>query len=377
MIDDYNYTLLKKITDSFEHISRESLENIHVWACQHILEPQKKMFMLISEFGIPAQNIHIIGKIYSTNFEVLEELQKFGFEAIQPEFDLNHPFDEQHKANCQRMFDAFLRTSKAGDRAIVLDDGAELLNIFNINKKKINKEVNIIGIEQTSSGFRKLEKESLKFPVINVARSIIKLDKESPLIARLGCDRINDVISKYSIVEPRILIVGLGPIGNNVLLTLKEEGYLVFGHDTIFDSETEIVSLILKNNINILIGATGNNILSEQQLLELKSHITDRIYLISMSSSDREFSASFIRKKGSVDNNIHSDTIWKNLVLVNNGFPITFKGKRYESTPLEIEKTIALLFGSVLYAVNFNFGESEFVDVPKKITDIIQLYESD
>jgi len=370
MIDDYNYSLLDKITDSFQNSSRDSLENVHIWACQHILEPQEKMFILLSKFGIPAKNIHISGKIYSTNFEVLDELEKLGFETLQPTFDFTRTFDEQHKENCHNFFESFIQMNKTDDRVIVLDDGAELLNIFN-NSDKINSK-NIIGIEQTSSGFRKLENEKLKFPIINVARSAIKLDKESPLIARLGCDRINDVIKKYNISEPKILVVGLGPMGNNVLLILKEEGYLVLGHDTIFDQKTDILDLILKNKINVLIGATGNSILSEEQILKLESTINNEIYFISMSSADREFPSSFLRKNGKLDKSIHGDSVWNKIVLINNGFPITFKGKRYESTPLEIEKTIALLYGSVLYATNANLTTSELIDVPQQITDIIQ-----
>jgi S-adenosylhomocysteine hydrolase len=372
MINDYDYPLLQRITDFFQHNSKESIKNVHIWACQHILEPQEKMFVLISEFGIPVKNIHILGKIYSTNFEVLDDLQKLGFQVTQPEFDFTCTFDEQHKESCQKLFESFMQTNKTGDRAIILDDGAELLNIFNTYREKINPRIDIIGIEQTSSGFRKLEKENIKFPVINVARSAIKLNKESPLIAQLGCDRINDVIKKYNISEPRILVVGLGPMGNNVLLILKEEGYFVMGHDTIFDSKAEIVGLIVKNKINVLIGVTGSNILSEQQIQELESKITDGLYLISMSSSDREFSASFLRKNGKFDKNIHGDSVWRKVVLINNGFPITFKGKHYESTPLEIEKTIALLYGSVLYATTGDLDEQGFIDVPKQIDDIIQ-----
>lgn len=371
MIEDYNYPLLGRVTDYFQNTSTKSLENVHIFACQHILEPQEKMFILLSKFGIRPQNIHILGKIYSTNFEVLDELKKIGFETEQPAFDFTRSFDEQHKESCNKIFESLVKTNKRDDRVIVLDDGADLLNIFNNNLGRLNSQ-NIIGIEQTSSGFRKLEKEKLNFPIINVARSVIKLDKESPLIARLGCDRINDVIKKYNISEPRILVIGLGPMGNNVLLILKEDGHSVVGHDTIFDKETNILDLILQNKINVLVGATGNSILSEGQALKLEAGIKNEIYFISMSSADREFPASFLRKSGKLDKSIHGDSAWNKIVLVNNGFPITFKGNRYESTPLEIEKTIALLYGSVLYATDANLTTDELMEVPEQITNIIQ-----
>lgn len=373
MINDYDYPLLDKITDSFGVSSRKSLKNTYILACQHILEPQEKMFVMLSEFGIPTENFSILGKIYSTNFEVLQELQKEGFKVIQPNFDLTRTFDEQHKENCNNLFDSFNQIKKDCKRLIVVDDGAELLNKLN---REFNSGIEIIGIEQTSSGFRKLENQTLKFPVINVARSAIKLNKESPLIARLGCDRINDSIKKYHIAEPRILVVGLGPMGNNTLQILKEEGYSVFGHDAVSGSGAEIVELILKNKINVLIGVTGSNILSEKQIQELESDLSENLHLISMSSSDREFPSAFIRMNSKLDNNTHGDSVWKRIVLINNGFPITFKGKRYESTPIEIEKTIALLYGSILYAATSDINVPGLIDVPKQVTEVIQANES-
>ena len=51
------------------------------------------MFQMIIESGIPSQNIHVLGKIYSTSFEVLAEFQKLGIDADQPDFDLRKSFD--------------------------------------------------------------------------------------------------------------------------------------------------------------------------------------------------------------------------------------------------------------------------------------------
>lgn len=367
----YDYPLLNKITDLFKDQSKEALRKVYICGCQHILEPQGKMFELLSDFGIPKDNIYILGKIYSTSTEIFNELKIDGFNVEQPLFDLKNSFDAQHVANCLNLYSLFIKNVPEGSQIVVIDDGADMLNIFNKNFSDIKNKFNIIGIEQTSSGFRKLEKEQLNFPVINVARSPIKLDKESPLIARLGCDRINDVIKSYSIDEPRILVIGLGPMGNNVQLILKEEGYFVIGHDTNLNAQDEIVDLVKENSINIIVGVTGTSLITEEQVKRLSEIIPKKLYLISMSSSDREFPSSFLRQ-GSLENSlIHSDAQWENIILVNNGFPITFKGKRYESTPLEIERTIALLYGSTLYASLNTISENGFVEVPEIVTDAI------
>lgn len=370
-IGSYDYPLLNKITTLFKDQSKEALDKVYICACQHILEPQGKMFELLLDFGIPKSNIYILGKIYSTSTEIFNELKIDGFNVEQPQFDLKNSFDTQHVANCLNLYSSFIKSVPEGGRIIVIDDGADMLNIFNKNFNDIKNKFQIIGIEQTSSGFRKLEKEQLNFPVINVARSPIKLDRESPLIARLGCDRINDTIKSYSIVEPRILVIGLGPMGNNVQLILKEEGYFVIGHDTNLNTQDEVVSLVRENNINIIIGVTGTSLITEEQVKRLSEIVSEKLYLISMSSSDREFPSAFLRQESPQNALTHSDAQWKNIFLINNGFPITFKGKRYESTPLEIERTIALLYGSVLYASLNKMDENGFVEVPKIVSDAI------
>jgi S-adenosylhomocysteine hydrolase len=372
MKDSYNYPLLKAITDAFPK-QKDSFKDVHICACQHLMEPQEKMFALLSEFGIPKENIHMIGKIYSTSSEILKELQDSSFDAQQPVFDPSVSFDDQHRENCEDLFSKLLGKLAETSTVIIIDDGGELLNVFNDRKDKLPSSIKIIGIEQTSSGFRKLENKPVSFPIINVARSKIKLDKESPLIARLGCDRIEDVIRQYNIAEPRILVVGLGPMGNNTMLILQEAGYFVTGHDTAFHSEKDLTDFMIENRINMVVGVTGKNILTSEQITKLDKKISNKIYFISMSSSDREFPATFLRKDATQsDEGVHGDIHWKNITLINNGFPITFKGKRYESTPIEIEKTIALLYGSALYACSSKITTTGFIDVPEVVTDVIE-----
>jgi hypothetical protein len=372
----YNYPLLKQVSQLFSSNKANNLEDVYICACQHLLEPQEEMFNLISNFGIPRKNIFIFGKIYSTNNEVLSELKEDGFNVIDLEFDPNISFDEQHQDNCKRIFQEFVNFVKPSSRIIVLDDGGELLKIANEEYELLQKKGIVIGVEQTSSGFRKLENTKMHFPVINVARSSTKLIKESPLIAHLGCTRIVDVFNQYEIKESRILVVGLGPIGSNVFSILNNKGYFIIGHDSAFDSESEIVNLVKDNHINVIVGATGSNIVDEHVLTEINQNLAYKVYLISMSSSDREFPALHIRRQGVIPEKIHSDIFWNNIVLVNNGFPITFKGSRHESTPEEIEKTIALLYGSVLSGMfTDQTYDRGFIDVPSEIIDIIETHD--
>ncbi len=375
MNDSYPYSLLDAISELYKD-QKGSYNDVFILACQHLLEPQAKMFELISAFGIPKENIYIFGKIYSTSNEIVNELDRDDFKVSKPIFDPIISFDIQHAKNCKNELKDFLSSIKSPSRIIILDDGGELLKTVNDSFDSMPKNVPVVGIEQTSSGFRKLEHSVLHFPIFNVARSAIKLIKESPLIAEFGCNRIVDVIAQYSISEPRILIVGLGPIGSNVISILADKNYFTVGYDVAYHEQSELIDLIKKDNINIVIGATGQNILSENQLQEIKNILDHDLYLISMSSADREFPASYIRKNGVHSSEIHADTVWDNLVLINNGFPITFKGKRYESTPQEIERTIGLLYGSTLEAMIADMnGIVGFIEVPAKVIEVLENYE--
>jgi hypothetical protein len=371
----YDYSLLQEITKHFE-LKKSSFEKVYILACQHILEPQLKMFQLLSDFGIPKQNIQIFGKIYSTSNEVLEELSVDGFNVSQPFFDPSVTFDIQHEKNCKNEFDKFISSVPSSSKIIILDDGGELLKVVNEEFNAIPQDTSVIGIEQTSSGFRKLEHSQVNFPIFNVARSVVKLIKESPLIANLGFNRMIDVFKQYSIVDPRILIVGLGPIGSSMLSVFNQKEYFTLGYDIAHHDKSELIDLIKNNNVNVVVGITGSNILNEIQLQEIKDGLSNKLFFVSMSSADREFPAVYMRENGTVSAEIHGDVVWENLILINNGFPITFKGNRYESTPQEIERTIGLLYGSTLEAItNSEIKQLGFIDVPESVNDILEKHE--
>ncbi len=371
--DNYNYPLLELVKNYFTNSTKGDIQNVYILACQHILLPQFKMFKMISDFGVPKSNIFILGKIYSTSNDVLTEMIDEGFNCIQPKFNRSKTFDESHSTNCKNLLSTSLKKMSHPSKIIILDDGGELLRIVNDGFISTNT-CEIVGIEQTSSGFRKLENIKLNFPIYNVARSNIKLTKESLIIADLGVRRIGKVISNYKIQSPRIMIVGLGPLGKSIKKILDNAGYITLGYDNLIHGEHSLVDLIIDQKINVVIGVTGVNVLSEQMIEKIQDQIDYNLYLISMSSSDREFPVVYIRK-GFNSEEIHADVTMGKVILINNGFPITFKGMRFESTPQEIERTIALLFGSVVDAVINTRQETGFVNLPTELSNIINDFE--
>jgi len=350
---DYNYPLLQRVFGYFKHIPH-NVKGVYLVCCQHLLEPQLRMFEFLIDFGFEPDKIIVLGKAYSTNNEILKELKNKKVKVFQPEFS-GESFDKEHKNNC----DMILKQIPKETRIIILDDGAELITSFSKNKNVL------FAVEQTSSGFRKLENKKIDFPIINVARSDTKLIQESPFIARLCFERIKDYLQDQKINNPSILVVGLGPIGEAVREIFKQNYFSIQGFDIKY-GHGDLIKMILEMRPDIVIGATGSPILIQKDIEKISS-FDKRVHFISVSSSDREFPVSFFRK----NKEIHEDVTYKNITFVNNGFPITFKGNRYEGTPMEIEKTICLLGGSVIYGATHNIKNKGFVNVPEELEKLI------
>jgi len=350
---DYPYPILEKVFEYYNKIPHKVGE-IFLVGCQHLLEPQMKMFEYLIKFGFNPKKIIMLGKAYSTNNEIVEELNKIGIQAIQPKFSgIN--FDEEHRENCRMLFN--LVNSDA--EIVIMDDGAELIRTFVGSGRRIN-----FGVEQTSSGFRLLKDNDLGFPVFNVARSATKLNQESPLVARHLCERIFNYFQSKNILNPNILIVGLGPIGEAILEVLKEHNLLVEGFDIKY-GHSDLLTKICDLKPNVIIGATGSTIITKEDLETIS--LTHDVFLISASSSDREFPVvSFRDNQG-----VHEDVIYKNFIFVNNGFPFSFMGNRHEMTPMEIEKTMCLLSGSIMHGVVKGAHGSGLLEIPKELEDII------
>ena len=342
--------LLQFVSNQYQDVA---LDKTLVIACQHILGTTFNLFEELFEKGLKPQNVFIIGKCYSTNKETFDLFKKTGVNISDYSvmFDSHISFDEQFKSYIEE----FLKNIQSSidlnsfDKIIILDDGGYLITFSNDFLKDFS---NVVGIEQTSSGYEKIKSIQTNFPVINIARSKAKLEIESPFIAEISVEKIEEYLLKYKITNPNILIVGVGYIGIAISILLKNK-YKVSCCD-ILQQKCDFGG-DYKNHLNefdLIIGATGTSAILPQEFGILKNGVL----LASVSSSDREFSAVYLRQLVKKVENCHEDIKINGITLLNCGFPINFNdGKQHIVIPEKIQITRALLLAGVFEAVTNKF----------------------
>jgi hypothetical protein len=360
--------------------SQDSWENTLIICVQHIVKSTVSMFSSIIKRGLSPQNLCILGKCYSTRPSALAQLQSMGVNAsdLSLAFNSQTDFDTQFKAHVKKFADLELsnRDLSRYERIIVLDDGGELLCYM--NTLTLLEEIDVVGIEQTTAGYRKLERSNLKFPVINLARSAAKLDYESPIIADLVWQSIQEALIGQNKQIERILILGKGSLGSYVYSKVCNQYDTDFFDKKIPSNTPEQGILNSLHMFDLIIGCTGTNVFGNDGLPAIKHGAV----LASASSGDREFNAIAVR--GSLPaytfchKHIHSK---HGFTLLNSGFPVNFSD-RYESIdPPSLQLTRALLCCGLFQGLNLlnsAYSQSKspgFIDLSvPHATNIIEEY---
>jgi hypothetical protein len=142
---------------------------------------------------------------------------------ICPSSQQFHPdksYDSQYTKNIQNFVKQRVNKILASQcrRLIIVDDGGELIEVIQhlVKNGVLPSTMEIIGVEQTSSGFRKLQGSDLIFPVVNVARSDAKLYLESSIIADSIIKNLWKDFSTINFKPTRALILGRGAIGAKI-----------------------------------------------------------------------------------------------------------------------------------------------------------------
>ena len=251
------------------------------------------MFQSLYRLGVKPENISLIGKCYSSCKEVYEEMLKDGIDVCAGSlfYSSHHPFDDFFDQKIQSFLSERLSdlSSDSYDHIIVLDDGGKCIKYLSEN---LPNNVSIVAIEQTSSGYEAIRSCHLTFPVINVARSPVKLSLESPMIAQAAAERLYKSLKERDLAFEQALIIGGGAIGQAIKEKLSPDmSVFIYDKDeSISDCAGELPNIL--QDFRLIIGCTGTTSIPQH----LHSSLSAGTALVSVSSSDREFDSLLFEK---------------------------------------------------------------------------------
>lgn len=324
-------------------VSSDKLANCYIIGVQHLLPTTLLMFQALIEKGLKPENISLIGKCYSTDLQTFQAMKDLGIDVCDSsvEFDSHQAFDTQFKNNIH-MFITERKArlnSSSYDRIVILDDGGELLEDV---ENYLTRTENVIGMEQTSSGYNKLKNKSHIIPIINMARSKAKLEIESDYIILNSISKVYDYLREANKSPEKILIIGNGAVGAALYKHLSQF-YKVARFDA-DPSKSEVGTSLEKviGDYDLIIGCTG----ASSVLAHHYPYIKKGAVLVSFSSSDREFDALYLRKKVKKTSDCFKHIECNGITILNCGFPIYFT--RYEVDRAEFTQFIrSLILSSI------------------------------
>lgn len=340
-----------------------NFENVIFVCGQHLLNTTVSLFEFLIRLGAKPENIFVVGKSYSNNQKVIEQLKELKiYHQRNSKQQTLGEFSAAYNADIVRMWEKVSTRSKdlqekgkPIDGFIVLDDGGHV-----ITYKPEELDESGVYIEQTTSG--RESAELMGKPTITLAASFIKTEMEPKFVSEQICLKLESALKsikpneKFELRTPSVIgIVGLGNVGMNVLNHLIRKGYkdfIVFDKSpkkceqvTTLYPKSNVFSIVATESIADLIGAadiivstTGQDGMANN-LKAFELMRSPKIF-ISCSSKDVEFRTllAYIQKcqKGKYINPLE-DIEFQNgfkapLKIIRGGTPINFDNSE-ESVP--------------------------------------------
>jgi S-adenosylhomocysteine hydrolase len=241
---------------------REETKDIALVCVQHLLETTGSLLEKCIEFGFRPQNIHVLGKLYSTNDLVRDKVQGLGV-RVYPTAD-HFPWGEygyRLGLDISSMWNRVLQDPNRHrfSKVIVLDDGGASIAAVPLD---LARKVRVLGVEQTMSGITLNQSEPPLIPFIGVGSSAAKVVIEPTIIREAVFSRITRIMDIKTMGT--VGVVGTGYIGAAIargLLTLGSE-VVVYDQDSDkaadFPVSCETLSELYDRS-DTIIGCTGND----------------------------------------------------------------------------------------------------------------------
>ncbi len=232
---------------------KDELKGFQFAGLQHLFASSATLFGAIAGLGVKHDDMRLLGKVYSTNFRVVAELESRGAHVHQTSKKvrgadfataMEGAIEEQLRALVDKLPQPTVHTADGPRFAtppkpcvLLIDDGAEAIKL--LHEKFPAHAPFFVCVEQTRRGARILhelaEQGALKCPVVNVAETWAKLEWESPMIGHsvvLEVGRKLDRLASFGVPPPKeSLVLGCGAVGGGVARAMLRRGLDVHLYD--------------------------------------------------------------------------------------------------------------------------------------------------
>ena len=364
-------------------IPKRLLARTGLVAVQHLLETTGSLFEALIDAGLPAHQIHVLGKAYSTNDRVARKLSELGIRVHETQ----QPFpwggyDEHLRLAATAMWQSVADWACPPDidRLVVLDDGGHATTTV---PRELAGRLPIAGVEQTMSGLHGTDDTSLPIPVVAVASSAAKTIIEPLMIREAVFRRVAGLAGPLA--KRSMGVIGAGNIGQAIVRGILENAQQV----SVYDPEASR----LPHDPRVRVCTTAGELLSRCEVLwgcsgadffdglELHQVAGATRTLISCSSSDREFRTLLhqLNDRAALDGvsrfadlDIACDGV--RLDIRRGGFPINFDGSPESVPSSDIQMTRGLLFAGVMQACAYSADKTTVMLAPEAQRTVVDAW---
>jgi hypothetical protein len=407
----FDLPLVDKVGDRFGNFNNVDLSRFVLVAVQHLLGSSVPVFSWLNQLGLPYERMHIIGKVYSTHRGVVSWLRQAGAHVHNASLDYEGKNSLHNRDYCRELractvevirdaiaeLDYLAKSHSPGVKLLVIDDGGTAIDILQEEFDEYAPQ--IVAVEQTRRGacvIRGFGQGRPHFPIINIAESNAKLERESPLI---GHSVAQEIVNRLEFVHdknvgrdfPSVLVVGFGSVGEAVASALRKwrPSIMVYDNDGQKRNQAvmegfECVELTVGlSRSRLVVGCTGFDWFQPY----LTMYLQPGFVLASATTSDIEFRQckldigkrhlphpGLMMDRDSSFQIVHGDyqieTPKSSGWLFNGGFPVNFNGSVDPIAPEEIQLTRSLILAGALQAANTS-GKQGLVDLDRTMDEFI------
>ena len=346
---------------------------------QHVLRTNVELIRSMLDLGLAPERTFVLGKGYSTDRRCSGSLRALGVDVTD---DLPPPNPGEYAARRDQEIDDFWASVEgdrylASDIPVIIDDvGGRLLR----RAAQFPRVARVSGVEQTTSGVRRVERLSLGFPVVNLARAAAKMQHESPLLA-------SEILRRMDTTNPghwpigRVCVVGNGSVGAALVRAMEARGIQVTPYDVaaknLSDSSPGGVLPTCIAEADFIFGCTGQELFDGAPLSEFRGGAT----FVNCSSEDVEF-APILRhaeRRQNVDwpaADVKISIEGQSVTVLNGGFPLNFDDSGVSLPERSVQLTTALTLAGIVTAsrhcASSNARSNEpLIEIPQVVQDQI------